>query len=87
MDEAKLHEIMGKLVTDMGRAAMIANVILGKELDSHFQPSIVTTLQTQISRISIGYRISLVIRLWLTEASTWSVGFVPNECHSSTHAA
>ena len=32
MDEAKLHEFMGKLVTDMGGAAMIANVILGEEL-------------------------------------------------------
>jgi SAM-dependent methyltransferase len=32
VDEAKLHEFMGKLVTDMGGAAMIANVILGEEL-------------------------------------------------------
>ena len=32
MDEAKLHEFMGKLVTDMGGAAMIANVIMGEEL-------------------------------------------------------
>lgn len=32
MDEDKLHEFMGKLVTDMGGAAMIANVILGEEL-------------------------------------------------------
>ena len=32
MDEAKLHAFMGKLVTDMGGAAMIANVILGEEL-------------------------------------------------------
>jgi SAM-dependent methyltransferase len=32
MDEAKLHEFMGKLVTDMGGAALIANVILGEEL-------------------------------------------------------
>src|SRR5262245_39504709 len=31
-DEAKLHEFMGKLVADMGGAAMIANVILGEEL-------------------------------------------------------
>ena len=31
MDEAKLHEFMGKLVTDMGGAAMIATVILGEE--------------------------------------------------------
>jgi SAM-dependent methyltransferase len=32
MDEAKLQEFMGKLVTDMGGAAMIASVILGEEL-------------------------------------------------------
>lgn len=32
MDEAKLHEFMGKLVTDMGGAAMIANVMVGEEL-------------------------------------------------------
>ncbi|HQR37994.1 MAG TPA: class I SAM-dependent methyltransferase [Blastocatellia bacterium] len=32
MDEAKLHEFMGKLVTDMGGAAMIANIVVGEEL-------------------------------------------------------
>jgi SAM-dependent methyltransferase len=32
VDEAKLHEFMGKLVTDMGGAAMLANVVLGEEL-------------------------------------------------------
>jgi SAM-dependent methyltransferase len=32
MDEVKLHEFMGKLVADMGGAAMISNVILGEEL-------------------------------------------------------
>jgi len=32
MDEAKLDEFMGKLVTDMGGAAMIASVIVGEEL-------------------------------------------------------
>ena len=32
MDEAKLQEFMGKLITDMGGAAMMANVILGEEL-------------------------------------------------------
>ena len=32
MDEGKLHEFMGKLVTDMGGAAMLANVIVGEEL-------------------------------------------------------
>jgi SAM-dependent methyltransferase len=32
MDEAKLQEFMGKLVNDMGGAAMLASVILGEEL-------------------------------------------------------
>ncbi|MFO1305724.1 MAG: class I SAM-dependent methyltransferase [Burkholderiales bacterium] len=32
MDEAKLHDFMGKLVGDMGGAAIMANVILGEEL-------------------------------------------------------
>jgi SAM-dependent methyltransferase len=32
MDETKLHEFMGKLVTDMGGAALMANVIVGEEL-------------------------------------------------------
>jgi len=32
MDEAKLNEFMGKLVNDMGGAAMLASVILGEEL-------------------------------------------------------
>ena len=32
MNEAKLHEFMGKLVTDMGGAAMMASVLIGEEL-------------------------------------------------------
>jgi SAM-dependent methyltransferase len=32
MDEAKLHEFMGKLVNDMGGAAILASVIVGEEL-------------------------------------------------------
>ncbi|TWC15477.1 MULTISPECIES: class I SAM-dependent methyltransferase [unclassified Pseudomonas] len=32
MDEAKLNEFMGKLVSDMGASAMLANMILGDEL-------------------------------------------------------
>jgi SAM-dependent methyltransferase len=32
MNEAKLHEFMGRLVTDMGGAAMLASVIIGEEL-------------------------------------------------------
>ena len=32
MDEARLNDFMGKLVGDMGGAAMLANVILGEEL-------------------------------------------------------
>ena len=34
MNEAKLQEFMGKLVNDMGGAAMMASVILGEELDA-----------------------------------------------------
>ena len=32
MDETKLHEFMGKLVNDMGGAAMLASVLVGEEL-------------------------------------------------------
>lgn len=32
MDEAKLNEFMGKLVSDLGASAMLANMILGDEL-------------------------------------------------------
>src|SRR6516225_1214735 len=32
MDEVKLQQFMGKLITDMGGAAMIASVIVGEEL-------------------------------------------------------
>lgn len=32
MDEARLNDFMGKLVADMGGAAMLANIILGEEL-------------------------------------------------------
>ncbi|MFS2155790.1 class I SAM-dependent methyltransferase [Pseudomonas sp. Pseusp122] len=32
MDEAKLHEFMGRLVSDMGAAGMLANIMLGDEL-------------------------------------------------------
>ncbi len=32
MDESRLNDFMGKLVSDMGGAAMLANIILGEEL-------------------------------------------------------
>lgn len=32
MDEARLQAFMGRLVSDMGAAAILANVILGDEL-------------------------------------------------------
>ena len=32
MNEAKLHEFMGKLVTDLGGAAMVASIVVGEEL-------------------------------------------------------
>lgn len=35
MKEVKLNEFMGKLVGDMGGAAIMANVILGEELGLH----------------------------------------------------
>ena len=44
---------------------------------SHFHLLYLTTRQTQISRVSIGCKISPIIRLWLTEAGTLSAGFTP----------
>jgi hypothetical protein len=35
MNEAKLQDFMGKLLTDMGGAAMVASIILGEELGLH----------------------------------------------------
>jgi len=32
MDEAKLHDFMGKLVTDLSGAAMVASIVVGEEL-------------------------------------------------------
>ena len=32
MDESKLTEFMGRLVADMGGAAMVASIIVGEEL-------------------------------------------------------
>jgi hypothetical protein len=35
MNEAKLHEFMGKIVTDMGGAWMMAMVLIGKDVAPH----------------------------------------------------
>ncbi len=44
---------------------------------SHFHLLYLTTRQAQISRVSLGCKISPIIRLWLTEAGTLSAGFTP----------
>jgi SAM-dependent methyltransferase len=65
MDEAKLHEFMGKLVTDMGGAAMIANVILGEELGLYraMADSVPTTPEDLAAKTGCHARL---IREWLS---------------------
>jgi 2-polyprenyl-3-methyl-5-hydroxy-6-metoxy-1,4-benzoquinol methylase len=64
MDEAKLQEFMGKLVTDMGGAAMIANVILGEELGLYraMADSIPITPEALATKTGCNLRL---IREWL----------------------
>jgi SAM-dependent methyltransferase len=64
MDEAKLHEFMGKLVTDMGRAAMIANVILGEELGLYRAMADSTPITSEALATKTGCNPRL-IREWL----------------------
>jgi SAM-dependent methyltransferase len=65
MDEAKLHEFMGQLVTDMGGAAMIANVILGEELGLYrtMADSVPTTPEALAAKTGCNARL---IREWLS---------------------
>jgi SAM-dependent methyltransferase len=65
MDEAKLHEFMGKLVTDMGGAAMIANVILGEELGLYraMADGVPTTPEDLATKTGCNARL---IREWLS---------------------
>jgi SAM-dependent methyltransferase len=64
MDEAKLHEFMGKLVTDMGGAAMIANVILGEELGLYRAMADSTPITPEALATKTGCNLRL-IREWL----------------------
>jgi len=64
MDEAKLHEFMGKLVTDMGGAAMIANVILGEELGLYRTMADSTPITPEALATKTGCNLRL-IREWL----------------------
>ncbi len=65
MDEAKLNEFMGKLVSDMGAAAMLANVIVGDELGLYkaMADSQPVTPQTLASKTGCNPRL---IREWLS---------------------
>ena len=65
MDEAKLNEFMGKLVSDMGASAMLANVILGDELGLYkaMADSRPVTCEALASRTGCNPRL---IREWLS---------------------
>ncbi|MEQ1871702.1 MAG: class I SAM-dependent methyltransferase [Vicinamibacterales bacterium] len=65
MDEAKLNAFMGKLVTDMGGAAMMASVILGDELGLYraMADGVWTTPEQLAERTSCNARL---IREWLS---------------------
>jgi SAM-dependent methyltransferase len=64
VDEAKLHEFMGKLVTDMGGAAMTACIILGEELGLYraMADSLPITPEALAARTGCNARL---IREWL----------------------
>ncbi|MGV8917252.1 MAG: class I SAM-dependent methyltransferase [Pseudomonas sp.] len=64
MDEAKLNDFMGKLVCDMGGAAMLANVILGDELGLYraMADSQLTTPEALASKTGCNSRL---VREWL----------------------
>ena len=65
MDEAKLHEFMGRLVTDMGGAAMIANVILGEELGLYRAMADNTPITSEALAAKTGCNARL-LREWLS---------------------
>lgn len=65
MDEARLNEFMGKLVTDMGGAAMLANIILGEELGLYraMADSLPVSAETLAERTGCNARL---VREWLS---------------------
>ncbi len=65
-----------QLAADVGAAALAAIPFWARCLN-HFHLVYLTTRQTQISPVSLGCKISPIIRLWLTEVGTLSAGFAP----------
>ncbi|HXR00770.1 MAG TPA: class I SAM-dependent methyltransferase [Pseudomonas sp.] len=65
MDEEKLNQFMGKLVSDMGAAAMLANVILGDELGLYKAMADSRPVTAQALASSTGCNARL-IREWLS---------------------
>jgi SAM-dependent methyltransferase len=65
MDDSKLQKFMGKLITDMGGAAMIANVILGEELGLYraMADSVAITPEDLAARTGCNPRL---LREWLS---------------------
>jgi hypothetical protein len=72
MDETKLNEFMGKLVTDMGGAALMATVVVGEELGLYraLADGAPTTPEALAERARCNPRL---IREWL---STQAAGYV-----------
>lgn len=65
MDEAKLHEFMGKLVGDMGGAAMMASVIVGEELGLYRAMADSVPITPEELAAKTGYNARL-LREWLS---------------------
>ncbi|MCB2252237.1 methyltransferase domain-containing protein [Pseudomonas chlororaphis] len=65
MDEAKLNDFMGKLVSDMGGAAMLANMIVGEELGLYraMADSLFVSPETLATRTGCNARL---LREWLS---------------------
>ena len=65
MNEAKLHEFMGKVVTDMGGAWMMAMVLIGDELGLYKAMADGKPIDGGGSR----RRGAIVIRVWCASGS------------------
>jgi hypothetical protein len=53
--------------------------MLGLGCLSHFHPARITTLQTEVPRVSRGHRTRAVSHVWLTAAALFFAGFGPQE--------
>jgi SAM-dependent methyltransferase len=76
MDEAKLQDFMGKLVTDMGGAAMMVNVMLGEELGLYRAMADGTPLTPETLAERTGCNARL-LREWLSAQA--AAGYVEHE--------